>query len=81
MEQRLDGANGDVKPVIIDTKKENEFYGDIITNPFELIKATVCNMCNEKFQHTTKLLYHMLHLHKINPVHFISKHMRSKPVR
>jgi hypothetical protein len=34
--------------------------------------------CKDKFQHTTKLLYHMLHLHKANPVHFVSKHMRAK---
>ena len=84
MEQRLEAAStgdGDVKPPLIDTKKENEYYGDVITNPFDIIKATVCNFCKEKFQHTTKLLYHMLHLHKVNPVHFIHKHLRAKPVR
>jgi len=85
MEQRLtikQELGVDVKPhPLIDTKKENEYYGDIITNPFDIITATVCKMCNEKFQHTTKLLYHMLHLHKVNPVHFINKHIRAKPVR
>ena len=87
MEQRLEmkqepGLGADVKPpLLIDTKKENEYYGDTIVNPFELIKATVCNVCNEKFPHTTKLLYHMLHLHKVNPVHYINKHLRAKPVR
>ena len=78
MDQRL---SEDVKPPLIDTKKENEFYGDVIINPFDLLKATVCKHCNEKFQHSTKLLYHMLHLHKINPVNFISRNLRSKPVR
>ena len=34
--------------------------------------------CKDKFQHSTKLLYHMLHLHKPNSVHFVSKHMRVK---
>ena len=81
MEQRLDMDVKDVKPMMIDTKKENEYYGDIIVDPFDIIKATVCNLCNEKFQHTTKLLYHMLHLHKVNPVHFINKYLRAKPVR
>ena len=81
VEQRLDMDVKDVKPMMIDTKKENEYYGDIIVDPFDIIKATVCNICNEKFQHTTKLLYHMLHLHKVNPVHFINKYLRAKPVR
>ena len=81
MQIRLEIKDEDVKPPLIDTKKENEFYGDIITNPFDLIRATVCPHCNEKFQHCTKLLYHMLHLHKVNPVHFILKNQRSKPVR
>ena len=81
VEQRLDMDSKDVKPMIIDTKKENEYYGDVIVDPFDIIRATVCNICNEKFQHTTKLLYHMLHLHKVNPVHFINKHLRAKPVR
>ena len=81
METRLTGlAAPDNKPVI-DTKRENEFYGDVITDPFDIIKATVCPLCNDKFQHTTKLLYHLLHLHKVNPVHFINKHLRAKPVR
>lgn len=81
METRLIGLSAlDNKP-LIDTKRENEFYGDVITNPFDIIKATVCPLCNDKFQHTTKLLYHMLHLHKVNPVHFINKHLRAKPVR
>ena len=81
METRLSGETvADNKP-LIDTKRENEFYGDVITNPFDIIKATTCPLCNDKFQHTTKLLYHMLHLHKVNPVHFINKNLRAKPVR
>ena len=46
-----------------------------------LLQVTTCKFCNDKFQHATKLLYHMLHLHKANPVHFVSKHMRAKENR
>ena len=82
MENRLNRGTtaADGEP-IIDTAKESKSYGEVITNPLDIIKSTVCTFCNDKFEHTVKLLYHMLHLHKVNPVHFINKHLRAKPVR
>ena len=56
------------------------FYNPGIRTVSDLNKATRCHICNEKFDHCTKLLYHMMHLHKANPVHFICKYLRSKPV-
>jgi len=82
MENRLTrGATVGPGEPIIDTTKESASYGEVITNPLDIIKSTVCTFCNDKFEHTIKLLYHMLHLHKVNPVHFINKNLRAKPVR
>ena len=58
----------------------DSFYNPGIRTVSDLNKATRCHICNEKFDHCTKLLYHMMHLHKSNPVHFICKYLRSKPV-
>jgi hypothetical protein len=82
MENRLSRGTtaADGEP-IIDTTKESASYGEVITNPLDIIKSTVCTFCNDKFEHTIKLLYHMLHLHKVNPVHFVNKNLRAKPVR
>jgi len=64
-----------------DFEKESKAYGSVLQNPMDIFTVSVCSFCSESFDHTTKLLYHMLHLHKANPVHFIIKHMRAKTVR
>jgi hypothetical protein len=46
------------------TPAVKSFYSPVITTSSDLSKATRCRFCNEKFKHSTKLLYHMLHLHK-----------------
>ena len=60
---------------------ECKAYGSVVNTPKDIVTATVCSVCQEKFDHTIKLLYHMLHMHKMNPVHFICKNLRAKPVR
>jgi len=79
MEERI--ASGQAGPVTVKAAEPvSTVYSPVITTQSELSKATRCRFCNDKFTHGTKLLYHMLHLHKANPVHFICKYLRSKPV-
>ena len=45
------------------------------------ILLTRCQFCNDKFSHSTKLLYHILHLHKVTIVFIHSVFLEPKVLR